>query len=104
MIGRGAMLAVTALGVGATALPQIDDRPPRLVWNASASVPVGLYDVERAGPLRAGELVVVTPPEPLANFLADGARSGRLVDEIVDDGPAARETASLTADIERLMP
>ena len=32
MIGRGAILAVTALGVGATALPQIDDRPPRLVW------------------------------------------------------------------------
>ena len=34
---------------------------------------------------------------------ADAARSGRLVGEIDDDGPAAREMASLTADIERLM-
>ena len=45
MIGRGAILAVMALGVGATALPQLDDRPPWLVWNASASVPIGLYAV-----------------------------------------------------------
>ena len=47
MIGRGAILAVMALGVGATALPQHDDRPPWLVWNASASVPIGLYAVAR---------------------------------------------------------
>ena len=33
---------------------------------------------------------------------ADAARSGRLVGEIDDDGPAAREIASLTAEIERL--
>jgi chromosome partitioning protein len=34
---------------------------------------------------------------------ADAARSSRLVDEIDDDGPAAREIPSLTAEIERLM-
>jgi len=34
---------------------------------------------------------------------ADAARSGRLVGEIDDDGPAACEIASLTAEIERLM-
>ena len=33
---------------------------------------------------------------------ADAARSGRLVGEIDDDGPAAREIASLTAEIERI--
>ena len=33
---------------------------------------------------------------------ADAARSDRLVGEIDDDGPAAREIASLTAEIERL--
>ena len=46
MIGRDAILAVMVLGVGATALPQLDDRPPWLVWNASASVPIGLYAVD----------------------------------------------------------
>ena len=72
MIGRGAILAVMALGVGATALPQLDDRPPWLVWNASASVPIGLYAVARITGVHAGDLVVVRPPEPLARFLADG--------------------------------
>jgi conjugative transfer signal peptidase TraF len=72
MIGRGAILAVTALGVGATALPQHDDRPPWLVWNASASVPIGLYTVDAIIDVHTGDLVVVRPPEPLARFLADG--------------------------------
>jgi conjugative transfer signal peptidase TraF len=71
MIGRVAILAVMALGVGATALPQPDDRPPRLVWNASASVPIGLYAVDAIIDVQTGDLVVVRPPEPLARFLAD---------------------------------
>jgi len=72
MIGRDATLAVMALGVGATALPRMDDRPPWLVWNASASVPIGLYAVATITDVQAGDLVVVRPPEPLARFLADG--------------------------------
>ena len=71
MIGRGGILAVMALGVGATALPQDDDRPPWLDWNASASVPIGLYAVDAIIDVQTGDLVVVTPPEPLAGFLAD---------------------------------
>jgi conjugative transfer signal peptidase TraF len=43
---------------------------PKLLWNASASVPIGLYAVQRALPLQVGELVVVKPPTPLARFLA----------------------------------
>lgn len=42
---------------------------PRLIWNASASVPIGLYAVRPAGALQVGELVVISPPEPLATFL-----------------------------------
>jgi conjugative transfer signal peptidase TraF len=42
---------------------------PRLIWNASASVPIGLYAVHPAVTLRTNELLVVTPPEPLATFL-----------------------------------
>jgi conjugative transfer signal peptidase TraF len=43
---------------------------PKLLWNASASVPIGLYAVRRALPLHVGELVIVMPPEPLAQFFA----------------------------------
>jgi conjugative transfer signal peptidase TraF len=72
MIGRSATLAVTLLGVSAMALPQLDNRPPWLVWNASASVPIGLYAVTTIVGVHAGDLVVVRPPEPLASFLAEG--------------------------------
>jgi conjugative transfer signal peptidase TraF len=52
--------------IGATALFH---PAPRLIWNASASVPIGLYAVHPAGRLLTGELLVVTPPQPLAMFL-----------------------------------
>ncbi len=42
---------------------------PKLIWNASASVPIGLYAVHPAGALQIGELLVVSPPGPLAAFL-----------------------------------
>src|SRR5215831_17405475 len=46
--------------------------PPSLVWNASESVPIGLYRVRPAGKLTVTDLVVAMPPEPLATFLAEG--------------------------------
>jgi conjugative transfer signal peptidase TraF len=42
---------------------------PRLLWNASASAPIGLYFVNTAGTLYVGDLVLVKPPEALAHFL-----------------------------------
>ena len=54
------------LGIGVTALFH---PAPRLIWNASASVPIGLYAVHPAGALRTEELLVVMPPDPLATFL-----------------------------------
>ena len=71
MSRRTGVLAVAALGVGLTAVPPLD--PPLLIWNASASVLVGLYVVERPIGLRVADLVVVRPPEPLTEFLADRA-------------------------------
>jgi len=44
----------------------------RLIWNATASTPIGLYALHAVGPLHALELVVVRLPEPIANVLADG--------------------------------
>ncbi len=47
------------------------DWPPILIWNASASVPIGLYYVKPEERLEMTDLVVVTPPEPVARFLAE---------------------------------
>ncbi len=55
-----------ALGIGLTTLIH---PVPKLIWNASASIPVGLYAVHPTGALHVTELLVVTPPEPLATFL-----------------------------------
>ena len=52
------------------ALTTVFHPAPKLLWNASASVPIGLYAVRRAPPLHVGELVVVTPPTSLAQFFA----------------------------------
>jgi conjugative transfer signal peptidase TraF len=66
------VLAVTAAAVAAAAFTASVGRPTKLLWNASASVPIGLYAVRpAAGALHIAELVVVAPPEPLAGFLAD---------------------------------
>lgn len=69
MIGRRmtilAMLAGTALVVApAWSRPDI-----RFVWNASASVPVGLYRIVPADRLDVTDLAVVMPPDELAGFL-----------------------------------
>jgi conjugative transfer signal peptidase TraF len=59
---------VAALGATASALLH---PLPRFIWNASASVPIGLYAVHPAGRFSVTELVVVQPPQELAQFLAD---------------------------------
>ena len=48
-----ALLVIRLLGV-------FPSGSPKLIWNASASVPIGLYAVRPAGALRSTELVVVT--------------------------------------------
>lgn len=45
------------------------DLPTTLVWNASASAPIGLYAVRPVDTLAVSEFVVVAPPAPLARFL-----------------------------------
>lgn len=42
---------------------------PRLIWNATPSVPIGLYFSRPSGKLQIGELVVVSPPHALARYL-----------------------------------
>ena len=62
---------LTAMLGGAAALitPIVRDITPIYVWNASESVPIGLYRLQPADNLFVTELVAVQPPEPLATFL-----------------------------------
>ena len=61
------MLAGTALIVApAWSRPDI-----RFIWNASASVPIGLYRIVPAKRVDVTDLAVVMPPDELAAFLED---------------------------------
>ena len=71
MTPRQTVLAFSAVSVAVLALTASVKFPTKLIWNVSASIPIGLYAVRPAGGLHVGELVVVMPPEPLASFLAD---------------------------------
>ncbi|MBY5841314.1 S26 family signal peptidase [Rhizobium leguminosarum] len=41
----------------------------KLIWNASASAPIGLYRIEPVDQLNVTDLAVVMPPDELASFL-----------------------------------
>jgi type IV secretory pathway protease TraF len=43
---------------------------PRLMWNATASVPIGLYILKAPGALSVGDLVADQPPAPLSRYMA----------------------------------
>ena len=69
-------LRVSLLATGTVALvallSPIMRRPDlRLVWNASASVPLGLYRIEPGARPRIGELVAVRPSSALTRFMAE---------------------------------
>ncbi len=68
---RSRWIMVTCFATLLAGAPALCRPVPQLLWNASASVPIGLYFVSPAGTLHVGELVVVKPPEALAKFLAE---------------------------------
>ena len=56
---RAALLGAGIVCLGLTiAMPPL----PRLVWNASASAPIGLYAVSPGAALRHGDMVIAWPP------------------------------------------
>jgi conjugative transfer signal peptidase TraF len=72
MTGRRATLLTTLAAVTLVLSTIGVISVPRLLWNASESVPIGLYRLRPIGRLAVTELVAVLPPEPTATFLADG--------------------------------
>ena len=71
MTGRSATLVVMVIGIVLLTFTMGAKPMPRFVWNASESVPLGLYNVAPADNLAVTNLVVAMPPEPLATFLAN---------------------------------
>ena len=51
--------------------------PVKLVWNASASAPIGLYEIEPAHHPAVTDLLAVRPPKPLADFMVERGYIGQ---------------------------
>ena len=85
-----AALSLCAIGCVLIAGSAIENLPAKLVWNASVSVPVGLYSVSHTPPER-GDLVLVTLPEH-ARQMAD--RRGYLPSRT----PALKRVIALSKD------
>lgn len=58
-----------AMGVTVSAFV---DLPKKLIWNVTASAPIGLYAVQPPDGIEITDLAVVAPPEPVASFLEAG--------------------------------
>lgn len=69
MTARRATLVAMLAGVALVVAPAWSRPDIRFLWNASASVPVGLYRIVPDGPVHVTDLAVVRPPEGLAVFL-----------------------------------
>lgn len=64
-----ATITTTCLAVVFMGMTSLLRPVPKLIWNASASVPIGLYAVRPTSAHHIGDLVVVRAPEALATFL-----------------------------------
>lgn len=60
--------ALSSITLGTSAFV---DPPTTLIWNASASAPIGLYRVQPADNLNVADLVAVAVPPLIAEFMAD---------------------------------
>ena len=68
---RRALLLLAGGAVAALLLPALHAMPLRLVWNASASVPVGLYRIGQPANIGVGDLVLVRPSPALERLMAE---------------------------------
>lgn len=67
-LGRILVVGVAAV-VGVSTFPP---PTPRLLWNTTASAPIGLYRLHPDRRLAIGDLVAVRPPAPIARVFAEG--------------------------------
>jgi len=70
MTVRGLTILSMLAGAALIAVPAFVKPDIRFIWNASASVPVGLYRIVPAKQIDVTDIAVVMPPDDLAGFLA----------------------------------
>jgi len=75
---RVTAIAASAFGTAFAAIA-IADPLPRVIWNASASAPLGLYRIEPDRDPARGALVAVAPSKPLARWMTARGYLGRHV-------------------------
>lgn len=68
---RFGYVIVTYFSVMGVAAAAFVPTPLRLVWNVSASAPIGLYAIEPARRLEVTDLLAITPPAALARFMVE---------------------------------
>ena len=68
MSARRRTILTASIAIGLV-LSTVGGSTPHYIWNASNSVPIGLYRVQPASQLTVTELVAVQPPDLLAAFL-----------------------------------
>lgn len=60
----GRRIAIAGAGITLLGLTLAFPPAPRLVWNASASAPIGLYAVTPGAPVGPGDMVIARVPDP----------------------------------------
>jgi conjugative transfer signal peptidase TraF len=68
-VTRFAWVMVTCFSALSTVASAFIDMPKKLMWNVSASAPIGLYRVVPVDRIEVTDLAVVMLPDELANFL-----------------------------------
>lgn len=89
--GRARILGGAFVVCGSLAVVQFVQPRPLLVWNASASLPVGLYWLEDGRDLKRSDLVLVWLPQAARKLAAERAY-------LPSDTPAAKRVAALARD------
>lgn len=84
-------LAAGAVSIGALGLVIAHEFAPQIVWNASASAPIGLYKMKAGAHPRIGEFVLVKPEPALETFITE---RGYLPPKI----PLIKRVAALSGD------
>jgi len=84
-------LALAGLGLAALGFAVLAEPAPRLIWNASASAPVGLYWVSRTAPAR-GDLVLAELPLDVRRLAADRGY-------LPEDVPLVKRLAAIAGDV-----
>jgi len=69
-MSRVACMVAALAAVVAAVAPAVMKMPPLLLWNASASAPLGLYAIRKMAVPTAGALAVLAPPDKVARFAA----------------------------------